>query len=104
MANTTLDPTVIERHEEEIDIEEPKKYKVLLHNDNLTTFEFVIFLLANVFHKNAEEALYLTQQIHETGAGIAGIYSKEIAEEKVLESMQLARRNNYPLVVTLEEY
>lgn len=89
---------------EEVVVQLPKKYKVVLHNDNTTTFEFVIYLLTNVFHKTMEQSVSLTQQIHDTGSGIAGIYTKEIAEEKVTETMHLAKSNSFPLVATYEEY
>jgi ATP-dependent Clp protease adaptor protein ClpS len=87
----------------EIVVEEPRKYKVILHNDNKTTFDFVIKVLQAVFLKPFPQAVELTQHVHITGAAIVGIYTKEIAEEKVLESTTLARSNGYPLVTSCEE-
>ena len=87
----------------EVVIEEPRKYKVILHNDNTTTFDFVIKILQTVFSKPFTKAVELTNHVHLTGAAIVGIYTKEIAEEKVLESTTLARSNGYPLVTSYEE-
>lgn len=95
---------VIEKIEEQIKVYIPKMYKVILHNDNTTTVDFVIHVLMRIFHKKLEDALALTQTIHETGQGIAGApYTKEIAEEKTLETIAIARANNFPLVATFEE-
>lgn len=95
---------VIEKIEEQIKVYIPKMYKVILHNDNTTTVDFVIHVLMRIFHKKLEDALVLTQTIHETGQGIAGApYTKEIAEEKTLETIAIARANNFPLVATFEE-
>ena len=79
-------------------------YNVLLHNDETTTFDFVIAILMRVFHKSAEDAITVTQSIHETGVGVAGSpYTHEIAEEKTLETIAIARANGYPLTPTFEE-
>lgn len=95
---------VIEKIEEQIKVYIPKMYKVILHNDNITTVDFVVHVLMRIFHKKLEDALVLTQTIHETGQGIAGSpYTKEIAEEKTLETIAIARANNFPLVATFEE-
>lgn len=95
---------VIEKIEEQIKVYIPKMYKVILHNDNTTTVDFVIHVLMRIFHKKVEDAIALTQTIHETGQGIAGApYTKEIAEEKTLETIAFARANNFPLVATFEE-
>ena len=87
----------------EIKIEEPRKHQVILHNDNITTFDFVIKILQSVYTKPFREAIELTQHIDSTGQAIVGIYTKEIAEEKVFETTTLARGNGYPLVATHEE-
>ena len=89
----------------EIDVEAyvPKQYKVILHNDDRTTFDFVIALLRVIFHRSTEDAHDITLDIHTNGHGIAGIYTKEVAEEKMQESMQLAVSSGYPLQVTYEE-
>jgi ATP-dependent Clp protease adaptor protein ClpS len=95
---------VIEKIDETIKVQVPKFYKVLLHNDDKTTFDFVIAVLIRIFHKTAEEALEITQAIHVTGQGIAGApYTREIAEEKTLETISFSRANNFPLTPTFEE-
>jgi len=95
---------IAEKVEEVVEVKEPSMYKVLLHNDNKTTFEFVIQILVTVFHRTVEEALELTQDIHNTGRGIAGSpYTREIAEEKISETTLLARANGFPLIATYEE-
>jgi len=95
---------VIEKIDEQIKVHIPKFYKVILHNDDTTTVDFVIHVLTRIFHKQMDEALVLTQIIHETGQGIAGSpFTKEVAEEKTLETIAAARANNFPLVATFEE-
>lgn len=81
----------------------PGEWKVLFHNDEKTTFEFVMLLLMNVFHKSPHDAMEITLLVHESGIGIAGIYNKEIAMEKTDECLKLSRQNGYPLQVTCEE-
>jgi ATP-dependent Clp protease adaptor protein ClpS len=98
------DTEIIEKLEEQIKVRIPNMYKVILHNDDKTTMDFVIHVLTKIFHRKLEDALMLTQTIHETGIGIAGSpYTKEIAEEKALETVKIARTNGYPLVATYEE-
>lgn len=95
---------VIEEVSETIRVQEPKMYKVILHNDETTTFDFVILVLVSIFHKTVEDALELTKQIHIQGQGIAGSpYTREIAEEKTLETVTFSRANGYPLTATFEE-
>lgn len=102
MATPTIE--IIEKIDETIKARIPSMYKVILHNDNTTTVDFVVHVLMRIFHKQLEDALVLTQTIHETGQGIAGApYTKEIAEEKTLETIAAARLNNFPLVATYEE-
>jgi ATP-dependent Clp protease adaptor protein ClpS len=100
----TPDIEIIEKIDERIKVHIPSMYKVILHNDNTTTVDFVIHVLMRIFHKTLEEALAITQLVHENGQGIAGSpYTKEIAEEKSLETIGIARANNFPLVATYEE-
>jgi len=95
---------VVEKVEEIVEVKEPSMYKVLLHNDDKTTFEFVIQVLVTVFHRSIEEALELTQDIHNNGRGIAGApYTREVADEKISETVLLARANGFPLTATCEE-
>ena len=84
-------------------VSEPKRWKVILLNDDTTPIEFVISLLVEVFKHTADSAKDITMQIHETGSGIAGVYSFEIAEAKAVEATQISRTNGYPLQIKLEE-
>lgn len=98
------DTEVIEKVETSTDVREPKLYKVLLHNDNSTTMDFVVMILSTIFHKNTEQSVEIMLAIHLEGQGIAGApYTKEIAEEKTSETMELARANGFPLTATFEE-
>jgi ATP-dependent Clp protease adaptor protein ClpS len=91
--------------EEKIKIKatEPKRWKVILLNDDTTPIDFVISILMEVFRHSQETAKDITIQVHETGSGIAGVYSFEIAEVKAVEATQLARANGFPLQIKLEE-
>ena len=80
----------------------PRKWKVLLHNDDFTTMEFVVHVLVKHFHKSAAEATHIMLQVHRKGIGVAGVYTKEVAETKVAEVMDEARENGMPLKVTAE--
>lgn len=95
---------VIEKIEEVTKVQAPKMYKVILHNDDRTTFDFVIEVLIRIFHKNLVDAIELTKEIHEKGQGLAGgPYTREIAEEKTEETIGFSRANGFPLTATFEE-
>lgn len=83
-------------------IELPKKYKVLLHNDDYTTMEFVIYILQGVFHKTIDEAEKIMMEVHKNGIGLCGIYTFEIAESKAKKVERLAREHSHPLMCTIE--
>ena len=98
------DIEIVEKIDESIKVQVPKMYKVLLHNDDRTTFDFVIAVLTEIFHRPLADAIEITQSIHVTGQGIAGApYTKEIAEEKALETIRFSRANSFPLNATFEE-
>ena len=80
----------------------PPLYKVLLHNDDFTTQEFVDWVLMNVFNHAPESAHRIMLNVHMHGVGVAGIYPYEIAETKAQKTMELAREAEYPLLATLE--
>ena len=86
-----------------VTVSEPKNWKVIFLNDDTTPMEFVISVLIEVFKHTQDAAKDITLQVHETGSGIAGIYSFEIAEAKAVESTNLARQNGFPLQIKLEE-
>ena len=84
-------------------LEKPKLFKVLLHNDDFTTMEFVVFVLQYVFGREEAEAFAIMLKVHNEGLGIAGLYPYEIATMKSEKSMNLARAREYPLLCTVEE-
>lgn len=84
-------------------LEKPKRYKVILHNDDKTSMDFVISVLMKIFNKSFEDSMQLMLTIHESGSGVAGEYSLDIAETKVHETSQYAELNGFPLLATCEE-
>ena len=80
----------------------PRKWNVVLHNDEKTTMEFVVMVLMQIFHKSFEEAQDCMMSIHETGKGVAGTYSHEVAVTKRDETISVARKNGYPLIADIE--
>ena len=87
----------------EVKTREPLMYKVVLLNDDYTSMDFVIIALKQVFHKSEPEAQKVMLAVHESGAGVAGIYTKDIAETKIATVHQLARQNEFPLKCTMEQ-
>ena len=83
-------------------VEEPPLFKVLLHNDDFTTMEFVVWVLESIYNMAEEQALRVMLNVHLRGTGVAGIYTYEIAETKVEQTTALAREHEYPLLVTME--
>jgi ATP-dependent Clp protease adaptor protein ClpS len=84
-------------------LEKPPLYKVILHNDNFTTMEFVVFVLNKVFMRTEAEAFAIMLKVHNEGIGVAGTYSQEIATMKAEKAMNLARAQEFPFLCTVEE-
>jgi ATP-dependent Clp protease adaptor protein ClpS len=93
------DQVVIERAPK---IQKPKMWKVVLHNDDYTTMEFVIEVLVAYFGKSRDEAMHLMLYVHTRGRAVAGVYTREVAETKVELATEYARKNGHPLLVTME--
>ena len=89
--------------ESETRLEKPKLFKVILHNDDFTTQEFVVFILQHVFLRPDAEAFMIMLKVHNEGIGIAGIYSFEVANMKAEKAMNLSKAHEYPLLCTVEE-
>lgn len=83
-------------------VKRPRKYVVMLHNDDYTTMEFVIFILKSVFGKSQEEAMGVMLKVHNDGQGVCGVYTFEIAETKMKKVVQEAKTNGHPLLCTIE--
>ncbi len=95
------------KFEEELDLalelQEPQMFKVLLHNDDYTSMDFVVEVLIGIFHKTHAQAEQIMLQIHERDKAICGVYSFEIAQTKAQQVKQKAKQNEFPLLATIEE-
>jgi ATP-dependent Clp protease adaptor protein ClpS len=85
------------------ELREPPLFKVLLHNDDYTTMDFVVTVLEKVFGKDTTEATRIMLNVHHQGHGVAGIYTREIGETKVAVVHRMARKNQFPLKCSLEK-
>ncbi|MFL2770509.1 MAG: ATP-dependent Clp protease adapter ClpS [Rhodospirillaceae bacterium] len=84
-------------------VKKPSMYKVLLLNDDYTPMEFVVHVLERFFGKNGDEATQIMLHVHQKGVGVCGVYTYEVAETKVTQTMDLARKHQHPLQCTLEK-
>lgn len=84
-------------------LEEPERYRVLMHNDDYTSMDFVVWILRTIFHKNPVEARSIMLEVHHNGIGMCGIYTREIAETKVTQVLRHARQEGFPLRCTKEK-
>ena len=103
MADDQRERRVIVEEDTEKKLEEPPMYRVLLHNDDFTTMEFVVEVLQRVFNKALSEATKIMLSVHNRGSGVCGVYPAQIAETKVDAVHQLARQNDFPLRCSIEE-
>jgi len=90
------------RTKTERQLKKPPLFKVLLHNDDYTTREFVVWVLQTVFHKNETDAVAIMSHVHNHGIGVAGVYTFEVAETKVTKTMHLAKAQQFPLQLSIE--
>ena len=91
------------KKETSTEIKYPSMFEVILYNDDFTPMDFVVELLIEIFNKNISEAKDIMLRVHSQGSALAGIYSKEIAEQKTAEATALSRLSSYPLVVSYAE-
>ena len=96
------DSEVLTETRTEKKLQKPRLYKVLLHNDNYTTREFVVAVLKEVFHRQETEAVQIMLHVHYNGVGVAGVYTYEVAETKIKTVEQLAQANEFPLRLSME--
>jgi ATP-dependent Clp protease adaptor protein ClpS len=106
------DPPATPRHDEDgetgIEVQErpkthvPRRYRVIFHNDDYTTMEFVVLVLMKFFHRTETEATHIMLSVHHKGHGVAGVYTKDIAETKVAQVQDYAKEHGMPLRLTAE--
>ncbi len=99
--NTDITPAVTRKAKSRT--KPPSLYRVLIHNDDYTTMEFVVEILQHVFKKPFEEATMIMLNVHRNGIGVCGLFTHEIAETKVEIVHNLARENGFPLKCTMEK-
>jgi len=100
LSHQQVEEEVVTKEKSETD--EPDRFKVIFHNDDYTTMEFVVRVLQRIYRKSSAEATEIMLRVHETGTGVAGIYAKQIAETKVKQTRKWARQEGHPLMVTME--
>ena len=103
MAFSDFDEALKSKRKIEDELREPPRFKVLLHNDDFTTMDFVVKILEEVFHKSPSEATNIMLHVHERGVGECGTYPAEIAETKVDTVHARARTAGFPLLATVEK-
>ena len=95
-------------HGDDVELEDkpisanPRRYRVIFHNDDYTTQEFVVYVLMRFFHKSESEAQHIMLTVHFKGAAVAGVYTRDVAETKAQQVMDLARERGMPLMLTTE--
>ncbi|MCK5111828.1 MAG: ATP-dependent Clp protease adapter ClpS [Arcobacteraceae bacterium] len=87
----------------ELEVEEPKKYKVLLLNDDFSTMEFVIEILRKIFRKSQTQSADIMLKVHNNGKAVCGVYTHEIASTKVAQVKHNAKKAGFPLKAVIEE-
>ena len=101
--NSSMDTEVEIKQTDKLDISKPKKYSVILFNDDSTPMEFVIEVLEKFFGKRQDEATQILLHVHQKGIGVCGVYTYEIAETKAVQVTNYARKYEHPLQLQLEK-
>ena len=96
------DTGVVTQTQKKEKLKRPTLYRVLLHNDDYTTMEFVVAVLREVFRRTEVDAVSIMLNVHKTGVGVAGVYTYDIAETKIRTTEMLARENEFPLKLSME--
>ena len=102
MSDPLSKESILTESREEQKLERPRMWRVLLHNDDYTTQDFVVWILETIFHKPRCEAFAIMMSVHQSGTGLAGIFTYDIAATKVRTAKQLAEEHEFPLLVTME--
>jgi ATP-dependent Clp protease adaptor protein ClpS len=97
----TRESTLTETRSEQ-KLQRPRMWRVLLHNDDYTTQDFVVWVLESIFHKPHAEAFAIMMSVHRSGLGVAGVFTHDMAETKVKATQRLAEEHEFPLLVTME--
>ena len=105
MPTDALEPSgvVLEETQSKEKLKRPPLYLVLLHNDDYTSMEFVVFILQTIFGKGEFDAVQIMLDVHRQGIGLAGVYTFEVAEMKLDKVESIAQANEFPLLCTMEE-
>ena len=90
-------------NKEKVKVKKPKNYKVVMHNDDFTTMEFVINILMTVFKKDINTSNKIMMDVHKIGRGIVGVYPYDIAATKVAIALGMAKEEGFPFNITIEE-
>lgn len=98
VTKTDEDTLVLEKEQ----VKQPRRYTVILHNDDFTTQEFVVHVLVSFFHKNQDDAFTLMLKVHLEGKARVGLFTKDIAESKAVMVTTYSRQNGMPLLLTVE--
>ena len=101
MSSLPRESTLTETRREQ-QLQRPRLWRVLLHNDDYTTQEFVVWVLETIFRKPQGEAFAIMMNVHRSGMGLAGLFTRDVAETKVTATQQLAEEHEFPLLVTME--
>ena len=90
-------------HKERVKVKKPRDYKVVMHNDDFTTMEFVVNILMTIFKKDINTSNKIMMDVHKLGKGIVGIYPYDIATTKVAMALEMAKEEGFPFNITIEE-
>ena len=91
------------RERQKTNFKEPRRYQVIIHNDDFTTMDFVVSILIEIFHMNAISAETIMMSVHKSGKAVIGTYTYDVAVTKVRLAMNRAREAGYPFRMTVEE-
>lgn len=98
-----METKILTENKEKVKVKKPKHYKVVMHNDDFTTMEFVVDVLMTVFKKNINQANKIMMDVHKIGRGIVGVYPYDIATTKVAIALGMAKEEGFPFNITIEE-
>lgn len=98
-----METGIVTREKSKVKVKKPKHYKVIMHNDDFTTMEFVVNILMTIFKKDINTSNKIMMDVHKLGKGIVGIYPYDIATTKVAMALEMAKEEGFPFNITIEE-